>query len=114
MKPGWQPRSLAWTGLPCPDEGKPRVPSELKKTEKEKQVVVSVRFPAQLLDRIQAIAAVQSTTANAVIRAGMDAYVRERVASPEFRAASEEYVAQAQAHVAAALKDHDTTSAHPA
>jgi hypothetical protein len=44
----------------------------------------------------------------------MDAYVRERVASPEFRAASEQYVAQAQAHVAAALKDHDTDSAHPA
>jgi hypothetical protein len=90
------------------------VPSEPKKTEKEKQVVVSVRFPGQLLDRIQAIAAVQSTTANAVIRAGMDAYVRERVASPDFRAASEEYVAQAQANVAAALKDHDTNSAHPA
>lgn len=92
----------------------PRVPSEPKKTEKEKQVVVSVRFPGQLLDRIQAIAAVESTTANAVIRAGMDAYVRERVASPEFRAASERYVAQAQAHVAAALNDHSTESAHPA
>ncbi|MGW6015605.1 hypothetical protein [Streptomyces sp. NPDC055210] len=89
------------------------MPSE-PKPEKEKQVVVSVRFPGQLLDRIQAIAAVQATTANAVIRAGMDAYVRERVASPEFQAASEEYVAQAQAHVAAALKDHDIDSARPA
>lgn len=101
-------------GAPCPDEGKSRVPSEPSKTEKDKQVVVSVRFPGQLLDRIQAIAAVQATTANAVIRAGMDAYVRERVASPEFRAASEAYVAQAQAHVAAALQDHSTSSAHPA
>jgi predicted DNA-binding protein len=83
------------------------VPRERRKTEeKDRQVVVSVRFPSQLLDRIQAIAAVQSTTANAVIREGMDAYVRERVASAEFRAASEAYVAQAQAQVAAALQDH--------
>ncbi|MEU4653730.1 hypothetical protein AB0G32_07270 [Streptomyces sp. NPDC023723] len=83
------------------------MPSERRAAEdKERQVVVSVRFPSQLLDRIQAIAAVQSTTANAVIREGMDAWVRERVASADFRAASEAYIAQAQAQVATALQDH--------
>ncbi|MDN0198476.1 hypothetical protein [Streptomyces sp. S.PNR 29] len=83
------------------------MPSERRTTEeKDRQVVVSVRFPSQLLDRIQAIAAVQSTTANAVIREGMDAYVRERVASAEFRAASEAYIARAQAQVATALQEH--------
>lgn len=82
------------------------MPSERKSTEK--QVVVSVRFPSHLLDRIQAIAAVQATTANAVIREGMDAWVRERVASAEFRAASEAYLAHAQAQVATALQDCST------
>ncbi|MEU9894764.1 hypothetical protein ACIBCS_07175 [Streptomyces phaeochromogenes] len=83
------------------------MPTERKKAdEKDRQVVVSVRFPSQLLDRIQAIAAVQATTANAVIREGMDIYVRERVASAEFRAASETYISQAQAQVATALQDH--------
>jgi hypothetical protein len=83
------------------------VPSERKKTdEKDRQVVVSVRFPSQLLDRIHAIAAVQATTANAVIREGMDIYVRERVASREFRTASENYISQAQTQVAIALQDH--------
>ncbi|MER5201276.1 hypothetical protein ACWD3J_48210 [Streptomyces sp. NPDC002755] len=77
-----------------------------KPEEKEQQVVVSVRFPRQLLDRIHAIAAVESSTANAVIRAGMDAWVRDRVASADFRAASEAYIASAQQHVATALQDH--------
>lgn len=83
-------------------------------TEKDRQVVVSVRLPSQLLDRIQAIAAVQSTSANAVIREGMDAYVRDRVSSPEFRAASDAYIAQAQAQVATALQDHSSGSTRPA
>ncbi|MFJ9634451.1 hypothetical protein ACIRU8_42840 [Streptomyces sp. NPDC101175] len=88
------------------------MPSESKKTdEKDRQVVVSVRFPSQLLERIQAIAAVQATTANAVIREGMDIYVRERVASAEFRAASEKYIAQAQTQVAIALQDHASGAA---
>lgn len=80
----------------------------------EKQVVVSVRFPSQLLDRIQAIAAVHSSTANAVIREGMEAWVRERVASPEFRAASEAYLAHAQAQVATALQDPAVGRPHSA
>ncbi|MEU5242678.1 hypothetical protein AB0G81_00870 [Streptomyces asoensis] len=74
--------------------------------EKDQQVVVSVRFPRQLLDRIQAIAAVESSSANAVIRAGMDAWVRDRVASADFRAASEAYIASAQQQVATALQEH--------
>lgn len=87
------------------------MPSERKKTEeKDRQVVVSVRMPSQLLDRIQAIAAVLSISANAVIKEGMDTYVRERVASPEFRAASEAYVAKAQAQVKTALQDHSASS----
>ncbi|MGW0801243.1 hypothetical protein, partial [Streptomyces sp. NPDC002692] len=46
--------------------------------DKDRQVVVSVRFPNHLLERIQAMAVVLSSTANAVIRDGMEAYVRER------------------------------------
>jgi predicted transcriptional regulator len=71
--------------------------------DKDRQVVVSVRFPSELLDRIQAMAAVTSTTANALIREGMEAYVQQRAASPEFKKASETYIAQAQARVATVL-----------
>ncbi|MGF0174534.1 CopG family ribbon-helix-helix protein [Streptomyces sp. Marseille-Q5077] len=70
---------------------------------KDRQVVVSVRFPSELLDRIQAMAAVMSTTANALIREGMEAYVREQAASSEFKKASEKYIAEAQARVATVL-----------
>ncbi|MEH0544555.1 hypothetical protein QA802_16110 [Streptomyces sp. B21-105] len=76
-----------------------------KPEEKDQQVVVSVRFPRHLLDRIHAIAAVESTSANAVIRAGMDAWVRDRVAGADFRAASEAYIASAQRQVATALQE---------
>ncbi|MFE2823363.1 hypothetical protein [Streptomyces sp. NPDC059271] len=80
--------------------------TERSKTEdKEKQVVVSVRFPSHLLDRIQALAAVLSTTANAVIREGMEAHVTAVAASPDFKKASEQYIAEAQARVAAVLQD---------
>ncbi|MET8168156.1 hypothetical protein ACFU6S_11240 [Streptomyces sp. NPDC057456] len=79
-----------------------------KTEEKDQQVVVSVRFPRQLLDRIHAIAAVESSTANAVIREGMNAWVHDRVASPDFRAASEAYIASAQRQVATALQDHSS------
>jgi predicted DNA-binding protein len=72
---------------------------------KERQVVVSVRFPAQLLQRIHAVAAVEDTTANAVIREGMDHYIRERVRTDTFQEASRAYVERAQAHVATALMD---------
>ncbi|UXX97995.1 hypothetical protein N7U49_47700 (plasmid) [Streptomyces sp. AD2-2] len=41
----------------------------------------------------------------------MDIYVRERVASPEFRAASENYISQAEAQVAIALQDHAADTA---
>ncbi|MGW1622460.1 hypothetical protein [Streptomyces sp. NPDC002172] len=90
------------------------MPEQRKKSEQDPQVVVSVRLPSQLLERIHAIAAVQSKSANAVIREGMDRFVRERVASPEFRAASEAYIAKAQAQVATALKDHTAGSTSPA
>lgn len=97
-------------GIQAPTKGR-HVPSERRTTEeKDRQVVVSVRMPSQLLERIQAIAAVLSTSANTVIRDGMDAYVRDRVASPEFRAASEAYVEKAQAQVATALQDHSASS----
>jgi predicted DNA-binding protein len=76
-----------------------------KAEEKDKQVVVSVRFPSHLLDRIQALAAVLSTTANAVIRDGMEAHVKAVAASPDFKKASEQYIAEAQARVAAVLQD---------
>ncbi|MEV0696015.1 hypothetical protein [Streptomyces sp. NPDC050388] len=71
--------------------------------DKDRQVVVSVRFPGELLDRIQAMAAVMSTTANALIREGMEAYVREQAASSGFKEASEKYIAEAQARVATVL-----------
>ncbi|MFE3269940.1 hypothetical protein [Streptomyces sp. NPDC059215] len=73
--------------------------------DKDRQVVVSVRFPSHLLERIQAMAVVLSSTANAVIRDGMEAWVREQAASPEFREASEQYIAKAQARVAAVLAE---------
>ncbi|MEU1516230.1 hypothetical protein ABZ490_29525 [Streptomyces sp. NPDC005811] len=74
-----------------------------KKTDsKGRQVVVSVRFPAVLLERIHAVAAVEGVTANTVIRDGMDAYLSDRVASAEFQEASNAYLARAQAHVATA------------
>ncbi|MGV9419999.1 hypothetical protein ACWDO6_21170 [Streptomyces sp. NPDC003674] len=76
--------------------------------EQDRQVVVSVRFPSHLLERIQAMAAVLSTTANAVIREGMETYVRERAASDDFKQASEQYIAQAQARVATVLADPDS------
>ncbi|GGX97503.1 hypothetical protein [Streptomyces fructofermentans] len=83
------------------------MPSERRKSEdKDRQVVVSVRFPSQLLDRIHAVAAIESVTANAIIREGMDSYIRERVASPEFQEAREAYLARAEAQVATALQDH--------
>ncbi|MFJ8009231.1 hypothetical protein [Streptomyces fagopyri] len=83
------------------------MPDERKKTEeKDRQVVVSVRFPSQLLERIHAVAAIESVTANAIIREGMDSYIRERVASPEFKEARTAYLARAQAQVATALQDH--------
>ncbi|MFE4824786.1 hypothetical protein ACFRFU_52360 [Streptomyces sp. NPDC056704] len=77
-----------------------------KSDDKDRQVVVSVRFPSQLLDRIHAVAAIQAVTANAIIREGMDTYIRERVASPEFQEARKEYIARAEAQVATALRDH--------
>ncbi|MEU0037867.1 hypothetical protein [Streptomyces sp. NPDC006333] len=83
------------------------MPNERKKTEeKDRQVVVSVRFPSQLLERIHAVAAIQSVTANAIIREGMDSYIRERVASAEFQEARTAYLDRAQAQVATALQDH--------
>ncbi|MGC4986602.1 hypothetical protein ACLQ18_39425 [Streptomyces sp. DT193] len=83
------------------------MPNERKKNEdKDRQVVVSVRFPSQLLDRIQAVAAIEAATANAIIREGMDSYIREHVASPEFQRARKEYIARAEAQVATALQDH--------
>jgi Arc/MetJ-type ribon-helix-helix transcriptional regulator len=88
-----------------PDEGEAMPRKNEKLEEKDQQVVVSVRFPRHLLDRIQAIAAVESTSANAVIRAGMEAWVRDRVASAEFRAACEAYIASAQRQVATALRE---------
>ncbi|MFD0069687.1 hypothetical protein ACFV99_08265 [Streptomyces sp. NPDC059944] len=78
--------------------------SPKKIEEKDKQVVVSVRFPGHLLDRIQALAAVLSTTANAVIREGMEAHVQSVASSPEFLKASEQYIAQAEARVAAVMQ----------
>lgn len=81
------------------------VSNDRKTTEdKDKQVVVSVRFPSHLLDRIQALAAVLSTTANAVIRDGMEAHVQAVASSPDFRKASEQYIAQAEARVAAVMQ----------
>jgi predicted DNA-binding protein len=83
------------------------VSSERKKTEeKDRQVVVSVRFPSQLLERIHAVAAIESVTANAIIREGMDSYIREHVASPGFQEARTAYLARAEAQVATALQDH--------
>ncbi|MFJ1964042.1 hypothetical protein [Streptomyces massasporeus] len=70
---------------------------------KERQTVVSVRFPAALLERIHAVAVVEGVTANTVIRDGMDNYLRERVSSPEFQEASQAYLARAEAQVATAL-----------
>ncbi|KFF99128.1 hypothetical protein IQ62_20825 [Streptomyces scabiei] len=61
-----------------------------------------MRFPAALLEWIHAVAAVEGVTANTVIRSGMDAYLQNRVASPEFQSASESYLAQAKAQVATA------------
>ncbi|MEU7716540.1 hypothetical protein [Streptomyces tibetensis] len=84
-----------------------------KKTQgKERQVVVSVRFPAALLERIHAVAAVEGVTANTVIRDGMDTYVRDRVASSEFQEASQAYLARAKAQVATALGDSKRGSEH--
>ncbi len=90
-----------------PDEGI-HVSNERKSSHteaKERQVVVSIRFPAQLLQRIHAVASVEETTANAVIREGMDHYIRERVRTDTFQEASRAYVERAQAHVATALMD---------
>lgn len=72
---------------------------------KERQVVVSVRFPAQLLQRIHAVAAVKDSTANAVIREGIDAYIRDLVRTPAFQADSRAYVERAQANVSAAMQE---------
>lgn len=100
----------AWPDPGAPDaanEGN-NVSDERKKAraeDKDRQVVVSVRFPAHLLQRIHAVAAVEDTTANAVIREGMDTYLRERVRSAAFQDASRAYVERAQAHVATALQE---------
>ncbi len=78
--------------------------AEDRKTDrKERQVVVSVRFPGQLLERIHAVAAVQGVTANTVIRDGMDAHLTALVASSEFQEASKAFLARAQAQVATAI-----------
>lgn len=100
--------------VPRPDSGTPdtnqgmNVSDERKKTgneEKDRQVVVSVRFPAHLLQRIHAVAAVEDSTANAVIREGMDTYIRDRVRTEDFKEASRAYVERAEAHVATALQE---------
>lgn len=84
-----------------------------KKTQgKERQVVVSVRFPAALLERIHAVAAVEGVTANTVIRDGMDIYLRDRVASPEFQEASQAYLARAKAQVATAFGEGTREGEH--
>jgi hypothetical protein len=91
------------------------VAEESRKAQgKERQVVVSVRFPAALLEWIHAVAAVEGITANTVIRNGMDVYLQDRVASPAFQQASESYLAQAQAQVATArgLATSESERAH--
>lgn len=79
-----------------------------RQEDKERQLVVSVRFPEGLLQRVHAFAAVKDSTANAVIREAVEDHIRRQVRTPEFQEASRAHIARAQAAVAAlSLEDDD-------
>jgi predicted transcriptional regulator len=82
-----------------------------RQEDKERQLVVSVRFPEGLLQRVHAFAAVRESTANAVIREAVEDHIRRVVRTPEFQEASQAHVQRAQAAVAALSEDGDTAVA---
>ncbi|MCI3276994.1 hypothetical protein [Streptomyces cylindrosporus] len=68
--------------------------------DKERQIVVSVRFPEPLLQKVNAFAAVVGESANAVIREAVEAHINTQVHSPEFQQQSQDYLRRAQEQVA--------------
>ncbi|MGK5629243.1 hypothetical protein [Streptomyces sp. URMC 123] len=71
-----------------------------RREDKPKPIVVSVRFPDLLLQQVHAYAAVMNTTANAFIREAVADSLREKIRTPEFKAATEAHLRRAQATVA--------------
>ncbi|MFI6444771.1 hypothetical protein [Kitasatospora sp. NPDC050543] len=64
--------------------------------DRNKAVVVSVRFSEAQLEKIQAYAAIFDTTPNAVVREAVEEHLRRRVQSPEFQKASEAHLRRAK------------------
>lgn len=68
----------------------------MSKENREDMVVVSVRFPESLIERIGAVSQIEGKTSQQVIREGMNWEVNRTANSEEFREASEEYVRRAR------------------
>ncbi|GAB2573241.1 hypothetical protein GCM10027168_02730 [Streptomyces capparidis] len=78
------------------DDHRPQARAE----DEERHLVVSVRFPEGLLQRVHAFAAVRNSTANAVIREAVEEHIRRQVRTEEFQEAGRAHVERAQAAVA--------------
>ncbi|MFF7869263.1 hypothetical protein ACFZCT_22765 [Streptomyces qaidamensis] len=68
--------------------------------DKERQMVVSVRFPERLLQKVNAYADVVGESANAVIREAVEQHIRTQVRTSEFQRKSQDYLKRAQEQVA--------------
>ncbi|CAM5267699.1 MULTISPECIES: hypothetical protein [unclassified Streptomyces] len=77
--------------------------------DKERQIVVSVRFPEPLLQKVNAYADVVDASANAVIREAVEEHIRAQVRTPEFQRRSKEYLRRAQEQIAV-LEDEEPTA----
>lgn len=77
--------------------------------DKERQIVVSVRFPEPLLQKVNAYADVVDASANAVIREAVEEHIRTQVRTSEFQRKSKEYLRRAPEQIAV-LEDEDTTA----
>jgi hypothetical protein len=71
-----------------------------RRGDKERLIVVSVRFPEALLQKVNAYAAVVGESANAVIRAAVEEHITTQVHTTEFQQQSRDYVTRAQEQVA--------------
>ncbi|MEU4494206.1 hypothetical protein AB0F96_12340 [Streptomyces sp. NPDC023998] len=92
--------------MPDTQQNRPTVRTK----DKERHVVVSVRFPERLLQKVNAFAAVKDATANAVIREAVEEHIRTQVRTPEFQEASRAHIQRAQEQVAAVLDDEEAAA----
>ena len=99
-----QPSKRSTTGDSAPPaRATDEVAEEVSVQVGNRQVVVSVRFPREQVERIKACATVLGISSNKFILDGLEALIAEKVGSEEFAALAAEHITKAERTVAIAM-----------